>query len=151
MEILHRRAYRGPLRAIILDWAGTAVDYGSFAPVAVFVRLFAQHGVALTAADAREGMGLMKKDHLRALRSSDLEDLGLRLALQKLAQSAAARAGLDLELDLQDPLHPLRPDVEQTLYRVAQEAIENVVRHAQAKKTDRPPLSRWTDETHRRR
>lgn len=69
MEILHRRAYRGPLRAVILDWAGTAVDYGSFAPVAVFVRLFAQHGVALTAADAREGMGLMKKDHLRALLS----------------------------------------------------------------------------------
>lgn len=71
---------------------------------------------------------------LRALRSSDLEDLGLRLALQKLAESAAARARLDLELDLQDPLHPLRPDVEQTLYRIAQEAIENVVRHAQAKK-----------------
>lgn len=67
MEILHRRAYRGPLRAVILDWAGTAVDYGSFAPVAVLVRLFAQHGVALTATEARAGMGLMKKDHLRTL------------------------------------------------------------------------------------
>lgn len=71
---------------------------------------------------------------LRALRSSDLEDLGLRLALQKLAESAAARAHLDLELELQDPLPPLRPDVAQSLYRIAQEAIENVVRHAQAKK-----------------
>lgn len=70
---------------------------------------------------------------LRALRSSDLEDLGLRLAIQKLAESAAARAGLDLELDLRDPLPPLRPDTEQTLYRIAQEAIENVVRHARAK------------------
>lgn len=71
---------------------------------------------------------------LRALRSSDLEDLGLRLALQKLAESAAARARLDLELDLQNPLPSLRPDVEQTLYRIAQEALENIVRHAQAKK-----------------
>ncbi len=71
---------------------------------------------------------------LRALRSSDLEDLGLRLALRKLAESAAARLSLDLELALQDPLPPLPPDVEQTLYRAAQEAIENVVRHARAKK-----------------
>ncbi len=70
---------------------------------------------------------------LRALRSSDLEDLGLRLALQKLAQSAAARFALDLELALQDPLPSLSPDVEQTIYRVAQEAIENAVRHARAK------------------
>lgn len=71
---------------------------------------------------------------LRALRSSDVEDLGLRLAIRKLAESAAARCSLDLELALQDPLPPLPPDVEQTLYRVAQEAIENVVRHARAKK-----------------
>lgn len=71
---------------------------------------------------------------LRALRSSDVEDLGLRLALRKLAESAAARASLDLELALQDPLPPLPPSVEQTLYRVAQEAIENVVRHARAKR-----------------
>ncbi len=70
---------------------------------------------------------------LRALRSSDLEDLGLRLALQKLAQSAAARAALDLELALQDPLPSLSPDVEQAIYRVAQEAIENAARHARAK------------------
>lgn len=71
---------------------------------------------------------------LRALRASDLEDLGLRLAIRKLAESAAARCSLDLELALQDPLPPLPPDVEQTLYRVAQEAIENVVRHARAKR-----------------
>jgi phosphonoacetaldehyde hydrolase len=52
---------------VILDWAGTAVDYGSFAPTAVFLRLFEQLGVAITASDARSGMGLMKKDHLRTI------------------------------------------------------------------------------------
>lgn len=67
MEFLYRRAYRGPVKAVILDWAGTAVDYGSFAPTAVFLRLFASLGVPITSEDARVGMGLMKKDHLRAI------------------------------------------------------------------------------------
>jgi phosphonoacetaldehyde hydrolase len=62
-----RTAYQGPITAVILDWAGTAVDYGSFAPTAVFLRLFEQHGVTITPADARSGMGLMKKDHLRTI------------------------------------------------------------------------------------
>jgi phosphonoacetaldehyde hydrolase len=43
------------------------VDYGSFAPTAVFLRLFEQHGVTITAEEARSGMGLMKKDHLRTI------------------------------------------------------------------------------------
>ncbi len=67
MEFVFRRSYRGPLKAVILDWAGTAVDYGSFAPTAVFLRLFKDWGVAITSEDARSGMGLMKKDHLRAI------------------------------------------------------------------------------------
>lgn len=67
MNILHRRAYRGPIRAVLLDWAGTAVDYGSFAPVAVFVCLFETRGLSLAIEDARSGMGLMKKDHLRTI------------------------------------------------------------------------------------
>ncbi|PMP81902.1 MAG: phosphonoacetaldehyde hydrolase, partial [Roseiflexus castenholzii] len=67
MPPMKRRAYCGPVQAVILDWAGTAVDYGSWAPVAVFLRLFEQHGVTITPEDARAGMGLMKKDHLRAI------------------------------------------------------------------------------------
>jgi len=55
------------LKAVILDWAGTAVDFGSFAPATVFLRLFESQGVTITAEDARAGMGLMKKDHLRAI------------------------------------------------------------------------------------
>ncbi len=69
---------------------------------------------------------------LKALRASSLEDMGLALAIQRDAESAAARYGLNLTLDLQ-PMPSLSPDVEQTIYRVAQESIENIVNHARAK------------------
>ncbi|MGA7193578.1 MAG: phosphonoacetaldehyde hydrolase [Anaerolineales bacterium] len=69
MEFLYQRSYRGSIKAVILDWAGTTVDYGSFAPTAVFLRLFENQGVHITADDARSGMGLMKKDHLRMILS----------------------------------------------------------------------------------
>jgi signal transduction histidine kinase len=70
---------------------------------------------------------------LQSLRASPLEDLGLVLALEQLARSAAERAGLALELQL--PTQPLvfTPMVEQCLYRVAQEAIANVVWHSAAR------------------
>jgi len=71
---------------------------------------------------------------LKALRSSALDDIGLVLAIQRAAESAASRFHLDLELDLQGPMPPLSPDVEQAIYRVAQEAIGNVAHHAQARK-----------------
>jgi phosphonoacetaldehyde hydrolase len=67
MSFRYHRSYIGGLQAVIFDWAGTAVDFGSFAPAAVFVRLFERQGVAITAAQARQGMGLMKKDHLRTI------------------------------------------------------------------------------------
>ncbi len=67
MDFVFQRSYRGPVKAVILDWAGTAIDYGSFALTAVFLRLFENRGVQITAEDARSGMGLMKKDHLRTI------------------------------------------------------------------------------------
>lgn len=69
MDFHYQRSYRGTLKAVILDWAGTTIDYGSFAPTAVFLRLFAERGIQITAQDARSGMGLMKKDHLRTILS----------------------------------------------------------------------------------
>jgi phosphonoacetaldehyde hydrolase len=68
MDIFIRnRPYTGPLRAAILDWAGTAVDYGSVGPVAVFVDVFAQFGVPVSVSEARRFMGLAKKDHIRSM------------------------------------------------------------------------------------
>ncbi len=55
------------LKAAILDWAGTAVDFGSLAPVAALQSVFAANGVAVTTAEVRAHMGLLKKDHIRAI------------------------------------------------------------------------------------
>ena len=59
------------LRAVILDWAGTAVDYGSRAPVAALQRVFEQNGVPITASEARQDMGLLKKDQIRRILAGD--------------------------------------------------------------------------------
>ncbi|MBI5842826.1 MAG: sensor histidine kinase [Chloroflexi bacterium] len=71
---------------------------------------------------------------LKALRSSALEDMGLGLAVKRLAESAASRFNLDLELGLQNPMPSLSPDVEQAIYRIAQESIENISHHSKATK-----------------
>jgi signal transduction histidine kinase len=70
---------------------------------------------------------------LQALRASPLDDVGLAIAVSNLARSAAARAGLALDLNVPGQLDTLLPDVEQCVFRVAQEALTNVARHAEAK------------------
>lgn len=55
------------IEAVILDWAGTAVDYGCFAPVRAFVEAFAHFGVAVTMEETRAPMGMLKRDHIRAM------------------------------------------------------------------------------------
>ena len=53
--------------AVIFDWAGTLVDYGSRAPMGAFVETFAEFGVALTIEEARGPMGMAKRPHIAAL------------------------------------------------------------------------------------
>lgn len=69
---------------------------------------------------------------IEGLRPSALDDLGLQEALRDLAEHTAQAAGWELSLDL-NPL-PEEPEktVGVTLYRVAQEALNNARKHAGA-------------------
>ncbi|MBD3266060.1 phosphonoacetaldehyde hydrolase, partial [bacterium] len=67
MDFVFQRSYRGPLKAAILDWAGTTVDYGCFAPANVFIEGFKKQGIEITIEQARGPMGMHKKDHIRAI------------------------------------------------------------------------------------
>lgn len=55
------------LKAVVFDWAGTVVDFGSRAPMGAFVEAFDRFGVPLTIAEARGPMGLPKRAHIAAL------------------------------------------------------------------------------------
>ncbi|HWS43926.1 MAG TPA: hypothetical protein VN421_12695 [Pseudoflavonifractor sp.] len=55
------------IQAVIFDWAGTTVDYGSFAPVKGFIDGFQRIGFDITSKMARTPMGLLKIDHTRAI------------------------------------------------------------------------------------
>lgn len=55
------------LEAVILDWAGTTMDYGCYAPAVVFVKVFKERGVDITMEEARAPMGAHKKVHIRKI------------------------------------------------------------------------------------
>ncbi len=105
---------------------------------------------ALAAAveEALEGLGT-EIDGLRhlitELRPAALDDLGLAAALEALARRAQAIDGLDVKTEIEfgrnEEIHPgdvhdgagrLDPELESTIYRVVQEALTNVSRHAEA-------------------
>lgn len=71
MEFVYRRTYRGPVRMVIFDWAGTTVDYGCYAPAVVFIEVFKRHGVEITMEQARAPMGLQKAEHIKAISCID--------------------------------------------------------------------------------
>jgi signal transduction histidine kinase len=92
------------------------------------VRTMLQRALAMTRTgldDTRRALG--------ALRATPLESMGLAAAVSQLAREAAARGELTLDLDVDEPTGRLVPEVEQCYYRVAQEALENAVKHAQAR------------------
>jgi phosphonoacetaldehyde hydrolase len=88
---------------VILDWAGTMVDFGCQAPVIALRAAFALHGVAISEPAARRDMGKAKEDHVRAL----LKDRSVAEAWSK----ARGRAANDDDVrELMSDLGPLMRD-----------------------------------------
>jgi phosphonoacetaldehyde hydrolase len=71
MEFIFHRSYRGPLKAVLLDWAGTTMDYGCMAPAVVFMDVFKRKGVEISIDEAREPMGAHKKVHIRQISKNE--------------------------------------------------------------------------------
>ncbi len=65
---MSNHVYKNPsISAVVFDWAGTIIDFGSHAPMQAFVRLFAQYGIELSIEEARGPMGLPKWKHINTL------------------------------------------------------------------------------------
>ena len=58
------------IKAVVFDWAGTLIDFGSRAPVHAFINAFAGFGIEISEAEARAPMGLPKRDHISAILES---------------------------------------------------------------------------------
>jgi len=73
---------------------------------------------------------------VRDLRPEALDDLGLAAALGALGRSFEQQSGVELERRLPSDLPALSPEQELVVYRIAQEALTNVARHADANRAE---------------
>jgi len=104
--------------------------------------LSAESGASGASGAVREGFLRMKAIANRALdsihrliydlRPSVLDDLGLSSALRWVAEKRIESMGIDLSFKVLGTERRLEPEVEITLFRIGQEAISNIVRHAEA-------------------
>jgi signal transduction histidine kinase len=89
---------------------------------------------ALTQTQELTRTGLQEaRRSLQALRARPIDELGIGLALGEMARRAAERAGLTLMLDVPAQINGLDDEAEHAVYRIAEEALNNVVRHANAR------------------
>lgn len=72
------------------------------------------------------------RDVISDLRPSLLDDLGLVPALRGQVQAFTERSGIHANLAISGPIRRLSPDLETILYRIVQEALTNVNKHASA-------------------
>jgi phosphonoacetaldehyde hydrolase len=70
-DFSYARSYRGPVQAVLLDWAGTTMDFGCVAPAVVFVEVFERQGVPISMAEARVPMGAHKRVHIEQITRQD--------------------------------------------------------------------------------
>jgi phosphonoacetaldehyde hydrolase len=89
-----------PIKAVILDWAGTMIDHGCCAPVIALQRVFEEAGVPISEAEARADMGRAKRDHIRAILAAP------RIAAAWQSANGAAPAEADVTA-LHDAVEPM--------------------------------------------
>ena len=70
------------------------------------------------------------------LRPTVVEDLGLREALASYVRKWSTRFGIPVHLRMSESYERLMPHIETMIYRLAQEALHNVVKHARADRVD---------------
>ncbi len=105
-----------PFKAVLLDWAGTTVDYGSRAPTEVFIEIFRRRDIAITVAEAREPMGRAKRDHIATIAAMPRVN---QLWQQRYGRSPTA-ADIDV---IYEEFLPLQ---KETLARMGSEVIPGV-------------------------
>jgi phosphonoacetaldehyde hydrolase len=71
MSFTYQRQYRGKIQAVLLDWAGTTMDYGCMAPAVVFQEVYKRQGVPITMEEARAPMGAHKRVHIQKIGQLD--------------------------------------------------------------------------------
>jgi phosphonoacetaldehyde hydrolase len=71
------------INCVILDWAGTAVDFGCFAPVNAFIDAFGEISIRVTTEEVREPMGAAKIEHVRRLLRMERIDQAFKAAFQR--------------------------------------------------------------------
>jgi phosphonoacetaldehyde hydrolase len=67
MDYKSNRSYRGQVKLVVFDWAGTTIDYGCIAPAAAFVEGFRRKGIQISIDQAREPMGMEKRAHIETI------------------------------------------------------------------------------------
>jgi signal transduction histidine kinase len=86
----------------------------------------------------------LKHQVIEGLRPSHLDNLGLAFAIRAHCREFTRRTGIGCEIDVQEDFDDLDPDASIALYRIAQEALTNIAKHAQATRV-RMQLTRETD------
>ena len=112
--------YTGPVQAVVLDWSGTAVDYGCMGPPTAIVRAFEKYDIRISISNARLFTGLEKKEHIRQLcRTPDVvvqwqekyhrlpDDADVDLVHRQMEALMAATI-----VDYADPIYGLLPFVD---------------------------------------
>ena len=89
------------VKAVVFDWAGTIVDFGSRAPMGAFVEVFRSFDVPLTIDEARGPMGLPKWQHIEAL----MRLPSVAQAWEKAQGHAPGKADIDKVYEVFTPLN----------------------------------------------